>query len=75
MEIYLYVFVGLFCVTSFYVGFVSRNVSQNFDHYFLGDRSLGLSSLVLTLLATHIGGGSIIDILRVLRDLRGEEYR
>ena len=58
-----YIFVSLFAVLGvmyMIIGFIaSRNITTTQD-YFLAGRKLGLWSLSLTLIATHLGGGVII---------------
>lgn len=58
----LYNFLPFFVVLalSFVVGFCCSKSSQKSSHYFLGDRSLNWFLLMMTFVATQVGGGFIL---------------
>ena len=51
---------GAFGVTYYFVGKRASKKMEDNEGYFLGGRSLGFFSLALTLLATQLGGGSLL---------------
>ena len=60
MQWYSYAFLALFGLISVVIGLYQRPKSNEYNDFFLASRTLDTKTLVLTLLATHIGGGIII---------------
>ncbi len=63
------VVVGLFLLVTLVIGlYVGRNI-KNFKDYALGGKNFTTATLVLSLLATYIGGGAIIGKVRYTYNL------
>lgn len=55
-----FILIGLFSAISIYMGLRAFKAKNQVEDYYLAGRSLNSTSLILTLMATQVGGGTIL---------------